>query len=105
MGASRLLVRFTVRMRPFDRSSLDEDIAIWFVGGVKGRAFLMRAPSEGEEARFDIFGEELKLQAADKQSQSHHDAARAPRNYNPARAAVQESEPRSPDHRAGALES
>ena len=53
IGASRLLVRFIVRTRPFCRSSLDEDMISWFVGGVDDRARLMSVPS-GEAGLFDI---------------------------------------------------
>jgi hypothetical protein len=55
MGASSPLVRLTVRMSPFCRSSPDE-IAIWFVGGDDPRDLLMRTPSDGgEPSLFDIF--------------------------------------------------
>ena len=54
MGASKLLVRWTVRMRPLLRSSLDDEIAIWFVGGGVARAFFTSAPLGGEALRFDI---------------------------------------------------
>jgi len=55
MGASRLLVRFTVRMRPFCRSSFDEEMAIWLDGGVEERTLFIRMPAGGGEApRLDI---------------------------------------------------
>lgn len=54
IGASRLLVRFTVLISPFWRSSV-EDMAIWVVGGSFERALLTRAPPGGGDAvRFDI---------------------------------------------------
>jgi len=54
MGASKLLVRWTVRIRPLLRSSLDDEIAIWFVGGGVARARFISAPVGGEALRFDI---------------------------------------------------
>lgn len=47
MGASKLLVRFTVRMRACCLSSLEDEIAIWFAGGDWDRTLLMRTPPEG----------------------------------------------------------
>lgn len=57
MGASRLLVRFTVRMRACWRSSFEDEMAIWLVGpGEDSRVLLMRVPGgNGEAARLDIF--------------------------------------------------
>jgi hypothetical protein len=57
IGASRLLVRLTLRIRPFCRSSLPDEMAIWFRAGEFERARLMRVPSVdggGEAPRFDI---------------------------------------------------
>lgn len=53
MGASKLLVRFTVRMSPF--SFVPEEIAIWLVGGGVARALLMSVPSGGgDPPRLDM---------------------------------------------------
>lgn len=57
IGASRLLVRLTLLMRAFCRSSFEDEIAIWFRGGVFERALLTRVPSVdggGEAPLFDI---------------------------------------------------
>lgn len=55
MGASRLLVRFTVLISPFCRSSFEEEIAIWVDDGEPERALLMRVPPPGGDAPlFDI---------------------------------------------------
>ena len=56
MGASKLLVRFTVRTRPCCRSSFEDEMMIWFATGEDERARLMIAlPCGGGEAlRFDI---------------------------------------------------
>ena len=56
MGASKLLVRFTVRMRACCLSSLEDEIAIWFAGGDWDRTLLMRTPPEGggDALRFDM---------------------------------------------------
>jgi hypothetical protein len=56
MGASRLLVRATVRMRPLLRSSPADEMAIWFVGGGVAFARLMIMPLDGGDALlFDMF--------------------------------------------------
>ena len=55
MGASSALVRLTVRMRPFCRSSLEDDTTSCVVGGVDDRDRLMRTPCGGDAALFDIF--------------------------------------------------
>ena len=47
MGASRLLVRLTLRTRPFWRSSPDEEMTSWLRGGVLERARFMSWPSPG----------------------------------------------------------
>lgn len=54
MGASKLLVRWTVRIRLLLRSSLDDEMAIWFVGGGVARAFFTSAPAGGVALRFDM---------------------------------------------------
>ena len=55
IGASKLLVRFTVRMRACCRSSFDDEIAIWVSGaGEPERARLMRAPPGGDAPRLDM---------------------------------------------------
>jgi len=55
MGASRLLVLCTVRIRPLFLSSFDEEIAIWLDGGGVAFARLTRAPpGVGEGPLFDI---------------------------------------------------
>jgi hypothetical protein len=56
MGASRLLVRATVRIRPLFRSSFAEEMAICVEGGGVALARFISAPPEvGEDGRFDIF--------------------------------------------------
>lgn len=57
MGASRLLVRLTVRMRACCLSSLEEEMAICVFGaGEPERALLMSTPPGGGDApRFDMF--------------------------------------------------
>jgi len=57
MGASRLEVRWTVRMRLFERGSLFEEMAIWvWFWGEEGRVLLISVPPDvGEPGRFDIF--------------------------------------------------
>lgn len=71
MGACRLLVRFTVRMRACCLSSFEDEIAICVFGaGDPERARLIRAPPGGDALRFDIVGAagwqqgECKLNAA-----------------------------------------
>lgn len=60
MGASRLLVRLTLRTRPFWRSS-PEEMTIWVRGGVLERARLMSWPSPGGDAPlFDMMTVETK---------------------------------------------
>jgi len=55
IGASRLLVRWTVLMSPLLRSSFDEEMAIWLDGGGVALAFFIKVPSKGGEGpRFDI---------------------------------------------------
>lgn len=57
IGASRLLVRWTVLMRPLLRSSPVEEIAIWvFAGGGVSLARFITVPWRvgGEALRFDI---------------------------------------------------
>lgn len=55
MGASRLLVRLTVRMRAWFRSSFDcEMIICCSSGSAEERALLIRAPPGGDPGRFDI---------------------------------------------------
>ena len=77
IGASKLLVRLTVRMRACCLSSLDEEMAICVFGaGEPERARLMRAPPGGEALRLDMAktgergGEE-----------SEHDEGRDEREY------------------------
>lgn len=53
-------------MRPLLRSSLDEEIASWFVGGGVARAFFTSAPADGEALRFDIV-ERARVQYSAKQ--------------------------------------
>jgi hypothetical protein len=61
MGASKLLVRCTVRMRPlFLSPSPEEEMAIWFEGGGVPLARFINAPEDGEPARFDILEEEVE---------------------------------------------
>ena len=58
IGASRLLVLWTVRISPLFRSSFAEDIAIWLLGGGVALALLTTAaPSDGDSDRLDIFSE------------------------------------------------
>lgn len=55
IGASRLLVRWTVLISPLLRSSFDEEITILLDGGGVAFALFTRAPSRGGESpRFDI---------------------------------------------------
>ena len=56
IGASKLLVRFTVLMSPCSRSLFEDEIAIWLFGcGEDDRTLLTSAPPGGGEApRFDI---------------------------------------------------
>lgn len=55
MGASRLLVRATVRISPLFRSSFAEEMAIWVEGGGVAFARLISAPlALGEDGRLDI---------------------------------------------------
>jgi hypothetical protein len=55
IGAASALVRCTDRMRPFERSSLEEEMTIWFGDGSDDLARLMRAPAGGGDAPlFDI---------------------------------------------------
>lgn len=56
MGASSPLVLLTVRIKALLRSSFDDEMAIWFVGGEAPLARLIKMPSEGGECSlFDIF--------------------------------------------------
>jgi hypothetical protein len=55
IGASRLLVRWTVLTSPLLLSSPEEEIAIWLDGGGVALALFTRVPSRGGEGpRFDI---------------------------------------------------
>lgn len=60
MGASKLLVRLMVRMRPCSLSLFPEEMAIWVLGaGDPERARLMSAPPGGGDApRFDMLRDE-----------------------------------------------
>lgn len=62
IGASRLLVLWTVRISPLLRSSFVEDIAIWLLGGGVALALLTSTPpAEGDSDRLDIFsGSQVK---------------------------------------------
>ena len=62
IGASRLLVLWTVRISPLFRSSFVEDIAIWLLGGGVALALLISAPpADGDSDRLDIFsGRQVK---------------------------------------------
>ena len=56
IGASRLLVLWTVRISPLFRSSFVEDMAIWLLGGGVALALLTSAPpADGDSDRLDIF--------------------------------------------------
>ena len=55
MGASRLLVRVTERMRPCCRSLFDEEMmSCWLVSASDDRALLTRTPSCCSAPRFDM---------------------------------------------------
>lgn len=60
MGASKLLVRLMVRIRPCSLSLFPEEIAIWVLGaGDPERARLMSAlPGGGDAPRFDMLRDE-----------------------------------------------
>lgn len=62
IGASRLLVRWTVLMSACSRSLFEEDIAIWLACcGSDERARLMSAPcGRGEAPRFDMLHQRLQ---------------------------------------------
>jgi hypothetical protein len=55
IGASRLLVRWTVLTNPLLLSSPEEEMTIWLDGGGVALALFTRVPSRGGEGpRFDI---------------------------------------------------
>ena len=56
MGASKPLVRLTVRMRACCLSSLDDEMAIWLEGGDCDLTLLISTPPDGggDAVRFDM---------------------------------------------------
>lgn len=55
IGASRLLVRFMLRIKPFWRSSPEDEMTSSFLGGEPERALLTNVPSPGDGVPlFDI---------------------------------------------------
>ena len=70
MGASRLLVRLTLRTRPFWRSS--PEMTSWLRGGVFERARFTSWPSPGgDEPLFDMVDGELELWDQSDSANSH----------------------------------